>query len=121
MRLAFKNKYSFGYSLKEVEITLNLAAIESACKELNIELWQMPDYARKNAFDYMTELLYAGYIIACKDRYKKPKWSKINAIFWNEQMSITARDEFTEKINVFISGTNNPTKSKKKVTLKKAG
>jgi hypothetical protein len=120
MRLAFKN-WGFGYTLKEVEIVINLASVELACEELKIDLFQMADYAKKNAFDYMTELLYAGYVIACQKRYKKPKYGKEKAIIWNENMSVEARTEFGNKINVFITGITVPQKGKKKVMLKRAG
>lgn len=120
MRLAFKNKYSFGYSLKEVEIIVNMASIELACQQLKINFWQMSDFARKFPFDYMTELLYSGYIIACQKRYEKPKYGKEKAILWNENMSATAKQEFAEKINVFVSGMVNP-QLKKKATLKRVG
>jgi hypothetical protein len=120
MKLAFKNKYSFGYSLKEVEIVVNMAAIELACQELKINFWQMSDFARKNAFDYMTELLYASYITACRIKYQKPKYGKEKAIIWNENMSATAKQEFSEKINVFVSGMVNPDMIKKKGQMKRA-
>ena len=121
MRLAFKNKYSFGYSLKEVEIVVNMAAIELACEQLKINFWQMSDYAKKQPFDYMTELLYASYVTACRNRFKKPEHGKEKAIIWNENMSITAKNEFSEKINVFVFGMVNPDLKKKVQRLRRAG
>jgi len=118
MKLAFKNKYSFGYSVKEVEIVVNMASIELACNELKINFWQMSDFATKNPYDYMVELLYASYIIACQKKYQKPKYTKVNAIIWNENMSLQARKEFSDKINVFVAGITNPEKGKKKELLR---
>lgn len=117
MKLAFKNKYSFGFSEKEVEITLNIGTLENVCKALNIEFYQIGDAVKKNNFDFTVELLYQGYITACKDRYEKPKYTLINAGYWKEYMSQTAGNQLMEKMTGLfgeITKMSGPVKKKVK-------
>lgn len=97
MKLAFRN-WTYGFSEKEVEITLNIGTLEAVCKSLGIEFWQIADEVKKNNFDFTVELLYQGYITACKDRYQKPKYDKVKAILWNENLSKEASKEFLGKM-----------------------
>jgi len=93
MKLAFRNKIFGGYSEKDVEILFNLGALESLCRDLQIEFWQIDAYTRKNNYDFMCALLFHGYVTACKERYQKPKYDKLQAIIWYEKISQTAKDE----------------------------
>ena len=113
MRLAFKN-WGFGFSEKEVEITLNIGTLEAVCKDLDIEFYEIGDKAKVSPDDFRTELLYQGYITACKDRYSKPKFDKVKAIIWNEYLSQSALKEFNDKVN-FLMGEISRTTIKKKV------
>lgn len=94
MKLAFRNKWGFGFSEKEVDVKFNLGTLESVCKALEIEFWQISDTVKKNNFDFTVELLYQGYITACKDKYQKPKYDLVHAAYWYDQMSKTAQDDF---------------------------
>lgn len=129
MKLAFKNRM-FGYSEKEVEITLNIGTLEAVCKSLGIEFFQIGDEIKKNNFDFTVELLYQGYITACKDRYEKsklkyyrtPEYDRINAILWNEHISKEAQKEFLEKMTGLFGEitklSGNKSKKKAKQPLK---
>ena len=97
MKLAFKN-WSIGFTEKEVKVTFNLGTLESVCKALNIEFWQISDEVKKNNFEFTVELLYQGYITACKDSYQKPKYNRLNACIWNENMSKGATKELMQKM-----------------------
>jgi hypothetical protein len=97
MKLAFRNKF-FGYSEKDVPVTLNIGTIEAVCKALEIEFWQIPERAKNTKSEFTIELIYQGYITACKDSYKKPKYDYAKAIFWYEMMSKEAEKEFTNKM-----------------------
>ena len=116
MRLAFKNRFSFGYSLKEVEITLNIATLEALCEDNELEFYDIGNDKKITPYDFMTELLYHGYITACKNKYKKPGYTKTQAIIWNENLSQTARKELQVKINELVGKTTKLT-SKKKVEV----
>lgn len=116
MKLAFK-RLSFGFKEKEVEITLNIGTLEAVCKDLGIEFFDIGNKAKNNPDDFRTELLYQGYITACKDKYKKPKYSMTNAIIWNEYLSQSALKEFNDKVNVLM-GEISKTTIKKKVKSK---
>lgn len=114
MKLAFK-RYGFGYSEKEVEITLKIATFEAMGEALNMEFGGLGNYAKTNPFDFRSELLYQGYIIACKDRYKKPKYDRAKAILWNDHLSKAAQDELSVKITELFGKIEKITGVKKKV------
>ena len=119
MRLAFKN-FSFGYTLKEVPITLKIGTLEDTCNTLGIEFWQMGDYLKKENIDFITELLYQGYVTACKESFKKPKYSRIKAIIWYEHMTKEAQKEFMG-LMTDLFGKLQKSGDKKKVKAKQAG
>jgi hypothetical protein len=119
MKLAFKNKYSFGFTYKEVDITLNLGTLEAVCKSLGIEFYQISETVKKNNFDFTVELLYQGYITACKDKFQKPKYNIVHANIWNEQMSKSAQSEFVEKMTLLFGEITKMTKTSKKKVVQK--
>ena len=116
MRLAFRN-WSFGFKLKEVPVTFNIGTIESVCKGLGLEFWQLNDFMKKNNYDFTVELLYQGYITACKDSYKKPKYTRSHAIVWHENMSKLAQDEFLEMMKLLFGDIEKMAGTKKKVKV----
>jgi hypothetical protein len=119
MRLAFK-RLGFGFKEKEVEIILNLGTLEAVCKALGIEFWQITDELKKNAIDFTVELLYQGYITACKERFRKPRYDKTKAIIWHEYMSQSTQKEFSEMITVLFGEITKATvKKKEAVNLQK--
>lgn len=113
MRLAFQNKWTEGFTEKEVEITLCIATLEALAKDMGIELWEISDRVKKEPAIFMIELLYYGYIVAGKDKYEKPKYNKSNAVLWYEKMSREAQAELLEKINL-LSGEIDKMSGKKK-------
>ena len=130
MKLAFK-RLGFGFTEKEVEITLNIGTLEAVCKSLGIEFFQIGDEIKKNNFDFTVELLYQGYVTARKEMLFELRLSKIGLIFyilshpkydrekafiWNEKLSKKAQKEFMEKMTgLFGEITKLSGKSKKKV------
>jgi hypothetical protein len=116
MKLTFKRR-AFGFYEKEVEITLTIGTLESVCKALGIEFYQIADEIKKNNFDFSCELLFQGYIQSCKDSYRKPKYERAKAIVWMEYMSKETQREFIEKMTELF-GTVTKT-AKIKTTKKK--
>ena len=113
MKLAFKNRL-FGYSEKEVDITLKIATLESLCDDNNLEFHDLGDTKKISEFDFMSELLYHGYLIACKDKFQKPKYTKTQAILWNENLSQTARIELRLMMTELTGKSNKMAGVKKK-------
>jgi hypothetical protein len=116
MRLMFK-RLGFGFVEKEVPITLKIATLESLCDDNNLEFYELGDTKKISEFDFMAELLYHGYIIACKDKFKKPKYTKIQALIWNEKLSLTARNELKSMMTE-LTGKASKMTTKKKVEVK---
>jgi hypothetical protein len=115
MKLAFKRKYGRGFSEKEVNITLKLGTLEAVCKALEIEFWQIGDAVKKDNYNFTVELLYQGYISACKDAFKKPEYTCVNAVIWHEYMSKEASKEFMDKMTLLFGAISKMSGVKKKV------
>ena len=121
MKLVFKRRFGLGYVEREVPVTLNLGTLEAVCKALKIEFWQIGEAIKKNDFDFIVELLYQGYISACKDRYQRPKHGHEKAVIWKEYMSQSALKEFTEMMTILFGEITKTGKEVKKKEASKSG
>jgi len=112
MRLTFR-RYGL-FIEKEVDVLITLGTLEAVCDAFDIPLFQIRDEIKKNSIDFTIELLYQGYITACKENYRKPKYGYEKAVIWYEHMSQQAQKEFAGLIsNMF--GKLQKTMEKKKV------
>lgn len=111
MKLVFKNKF-IGYTEKDIEITLNIGTLEAVCKALGIDFNDISETIKSKNYDFTVQLLYQGYITACKDRYKKPKYNLFHAVLWNEKMSKEASVEFAAKMTELFGEIAKTTKKK---------
>jgi hypothetical protein len=114
MKLVFKRRFGLGYVERDTPITLNLGTLEAVCKSFNIEFWQMAETFKKNDFDFIVEILYQGYISACKDRYKRPKYKLSDAATWKEYMSQSAQKEFADLMTDLFGNLTKAAPDKKK-------
>lgn len=128
MKLAFKNK-GYGFSEKKVEIILNLGTLESVCKDLGIEFFEIGNTAKVTPDDFRTELLYQGYAVAYKERilearkrgrialfielFNRPFYNKEKAFVWNEYLSQSALKEFNDKVSLLMGEISRTTIKKK--------
>lgn len=78
---------------KDVDFVFKIATLECATNE--VLKCGLQDIGKQNPYDLNTAILYAGYIIACKDKYKRPKYKLEHAIFWMQHMSTESRTCFT--------------------------
>lgn len=99
MKLAVRKWFSNGFRFEEVPITLKIGTLEDVCSSFGIEFYQVGDYSKDHHYDFMVELLYQGYLTACKESFKKPKFKPFHAHFWFELMSQSAQKEFTDMLN----------------------
>jgi hypothetical protein len=113
MKLAFKNRL-FGYSEKDVPVEINILTLKNVCKELGIDFYGIDLLKKKEPFDFMCEFLFQAYISACKESFTKPKYTRLNAIIWYENLSQTAQKELAKLISDFYSEWKEITKDKKK-------
>jgi len=120
MKLAFKRILAFGFYEKEVPIILNLGTLEAICRALSIEFWQIAEAIKKNNHDFTLQLLYQGYIMACKDRYKKPKYTIKEAAVWKEYLSQSSQKELLIMITTLF-GEITKASVKKKGAAKRPG
>jgi hypothetical protein len=113
MKLAFK-RLAFGFTEKDVPILLKIGTLEDVCTELKIEFWQISDYIQKEDFEFSVEVLYQGYLTACKERFQKPKYDRVKATIWHEHMSQSAQKEYVQMMTELL-GKVTKTFTKKKV------
>lgn len=114
MKLKFK-RLRFGFTEKEVEILLNIGTLEAVCRSLEIEFWQIADEIKKNNFDFIVELLYQGYITACKERFRRPKYDRVKATIWYEHMSKESQKEYFQMMTDLFGEITKMSGVKKKV------
>jgi hypothetical protein len=116
MKLVFKNKEGYSYFFADVPITLKIGTLEDMCLELKIEFYEIGELATNDLAFLMTNLLYFGYITACKESFTKPVYSKDNAPIWFENISQQSYNELASKIQILMGEMANM--NKKKVELK---
>jgi hypothetical protein len=56
-------------------------AILFVAREMKIELKDFFEWAEKNQTLYFTEMLYASYLVWCKENFVKPKLSKRELVY----------------------------------------
>lgn len=113
MNLPFKRRFGLGYVEREVPIALNLGTLEAVCKALKIDFWQISETIKKSDYDFVIELLFQGYITACKDRYERPKFTLLHAVIWKEYMSHKAQKEFADMMTELFGSITKATVKKK--------
>jgi hypothetical protein len=132
MKLAFKK--GRGFIEKEVDIIFNFGVLESLCRDLKIDFWQMDSFAKKDTYQFTVYLLYHGYLTFYKENliaarkkgrlfaylflFKNPMYKPSDAVIWYEKMSQEAQKELKQKM-IELSGEIMKiakTKSKKKVS-----
>lgn len=116
MKLAFK-RLGFGFVEKEVPIRLRIGTLEDVCEDFGIDFWQL-DELKASEYDFNVELLYRGYLTACMREYRKPKYTKTNAIIWHEHMSNASKTEWTKIIAELMGKMTTSKPDKKKGKLK---
>ncbi len=120
MKLFFKRPFGFGFIERDVPVEFKIGTLEDTCLALDIDFWKIKDFVKKNEFDFMSEFLYQGYLMAMfeilkRDRKAKIKYSRVNAIIWYEHMSGESRKELNAKITALSSGIMKLTDKKKVV------
>lgn len=115
MKLTFRKIGGF-YKDKDIPITIDLGTLEDTCEGLGIEFHEITETLKNRNYDFSIELLWQGYITACKDAYKKPKFTRSHAIIWNEHLSKEASQEFVKKMTDLLGKIGKTTTNKKKVT-----
>jgi len=96
-------KYFIGLELikrREVEFIVGLGALEMTCKAFNKKLYEMGEFTQdqSNNYDFLVVLLNSSYVIACQQRYKRPKYDEKQARIWLENMGDAERLIYTEAI-----------------------
>ena len=130
MKLAFLTRK--GYKEKDVDIVLNFGTLESLCRDLNIDLFQIDIIAKKDRVLFMTNLLYHGYLTNYQENFtearkkgklfawlflfRNPLYDKVNALIWYEKMSQDAQKELTQKMIALSGEIKKLSGSKKKVS-----
>jgi hypothetical protein len=120
MKLAFK-RFGFGYSERDVPITLKIGTLEDVGKSFDIEFWQIGDVMKKESFDFMVELLYQGYLTSCKESFKKPKYTRLNAIIWQEHLSVKSQNELYAMLQELLGRLKKTNIKKKEQKVEQPG
>jgi hypothetical protein len=132
MKFAFKK--GRGFIEKEVDIIFNFGVLESLCRDLKIDFWEMDSFAKKDTYQFTVNLLYQGYLTFYKENLlaarkrgrlfaylfllRNPMYKPTDAVIWYEKMNQESQKELKQKM-IELSGEimkiARP-KSKKKVS-----
>ena len=120
LKVPFTKKRLFGKGVvlktKEVEILINLGALELAAERVGKDLWEIGEYIvnRENNTVFMSHLLLAGYQMACTKNGVLPKYELKHAAIWVQILGKEEEYKFNDElINLF--GKLQKTDDKKKV------
>jgi len=89
--MKLKVPFKFGKIIfeKELDFSFKLATLELATNDiLKCELWEVGD---KDTIAVDTAILYAGYIQARREKYKRPIYSLDHARFWITHLSYDSK------------------------------
>jgi hypothetical protein len=99
LRMPFKRGIIFRE--KEVPFLFKIMTLEMTCDLLGVDWGDI--FSKQNSeSDIYSSLIYCGYLAACKELYKKPKYTEIQAIFWSEYMSAGTRKEVLAEITKLL-------------------
>jgi hypothetical protein len=99
LRMPFKKGFIFRE--KEVPFLFKIMTLEMTCDDLGVEFGGL--FSRPNAEEEVYEaLIWNGYLAACKEMYKKPKYSKIQSIFWADHLSVDTRKKLVEEVRKLL-------------------
>ena len=112
-------KYFIGLELikrREVEFIVGLCALEMTCKAFNKKLYEMGEFTQDsgNNYDFLVVLLHSSYIVACQQRYKRPKYTERQARIWLENMGDAERMVYTDAIKELTGSIAGPLDEEKK-------
>jgi hypothetical protein len=116
IKMPFKNGFIFRE--REVPFLFKIMTLEIVADEMGMEFGEIFSSAGNAEIHVYTELLWAGYIAACKESYEKPKFSREQGIFWAEFMPASARQivlrEIEELMGKMKAGNEKAAESLKK-------
>jgi len=100
MIVKLKMPFKYGPFLrdKEVPFLFKIMTLEMICEQLNVEFGEMFDNKKVKIYDLSLSIIWNGYLAACKEQYKKPKYKFEHAIIWHENMSQKTRDNYLKQV-----------------------
>jgi hypothetical protein len=104
LRMPFK--YGIIFREKNVPFLFKIMTLEMTCDDLGVEFGDL--FSKDNAeVDIYASILFNGYLAACKELYKKPKYSEAQGMFWAEHMAQSSRNEFMEGMKKLLGYMKN--------------
>jgi hypothetical protein len=101
VKLRMPFKYGIIFREKEVPFLFKIMTLEMTCDLLGVDWGDI--FSKVNSeSDIYSSLIYCGYLAACKETYKKPKYSETQAIFWSEYMSAATRKDLLAEVTKLL-------------------
>jgi hypothetical protein len=95
LRVPFKRGIIFRE--KNVPFLFKIMTLEMISDSLGQEFGEI--FSKKNAdTDVYEAIIWNGYLAACKETYKKPKYNEIQAHYWANYMSAETRQILVEEV-----------------------
>ena len=106
----------FIFREKEVPFLFKVMTLEMVCDFLGVEFGEI-DSKGLNEEDVSRAFIWNAYLAACKELYKKPKYTIHHAFNWIEYMSKESRELYLKEMQSLLGKLNK--KSKQEEVKKK--
>jgi len=104
---------------KEVPFLFKIMTLEMVCEQLGIDIDELDEKSKVSNYDLSLSIVWNGYLAACKEIYKKPRYKFSHAVIWHEYMSQETRDLYIREIQE-LTGKVTEKKGKSKAVKKKS-
>jgi len=116
IKLRMPFKYGPFLREKEVPFLFKIMTLEMICEQLGVEFGEMFDTKKIQMNDLMISIIWNGYLSACKELYKKPKYNYQHVIIWHENMNQKIRDQYMAQVIELFGSLKGTKTSKTKMT-----
>jgi len=87
---------------KEVPFLFKIMTLEMIADYLKIPMEDLFKEENLRSEKMPLALVWCGYLAACKESYRKPKYKEIEAVKWNEYMPKGSRDLLTKAMGELL-------------------
>lgn len=104
---------------RDVPFLFKIMTLELIAEDLKLPL---EDIFKENVIkseDMTLAIVWCGYLAACKELYKKPKYKRSNAERWNEFMPKSTRDKMMVDVGILLASLTKDGKGKEPLGEKK--
>jgi len=105
---------------KEVPFLFKIMTLEMVCEHLGVDIGELDEKSKVSNYDLSLSIVWNGYLAACKEMYKKPKYKFSHVKLWYDYMSQETREIYIKEMQGLVGKMADQTKKSKVVKKKSA-